>query len=603
MNEPSPWAPQPDSEGPPRESGPDLPDPEELGLDAPAAPPAEGGPDQHRVAGEPGAPPADSGEEDAGIDATTALGVAVVLLAVAGICALLGEHFLLGALRLAAGVLVGLGAGAAVLALVCTRLGTRLGIRFGTRPRALLAGGIAVGLALALTVPAVLATRLEPPSEHAAVTLDTLAEGDAVHSLPEPGTPVLVRRADGGAQLLDETGARSIEALLEDVLALSADGAWLVRAEGTRTEVLRLDPTASTPDGGLPAQTFEGTPLALAGDILVQRHCADGLCRLSGYDLTAAEGPLWTLLDAEETRSVDPLGVQLPARRDAHSRTQPDERSDEHPDEQSDAAPDLLDAARATGVLPAVPLRFDPAQGWVQLDPATGFPVGRILAGPEDDCRISATGPTPHPQDPLREVPLVLTVCSAEDGELTATAHLEGAVLWESAASPPGDWSVRIDQGRVLATGIEAGAETAGEIVASEQRPQWTAPGADGVAQAEAFTARIGIDGRVMVVANASGQLVAYETATGANLWTLPLSSPDAAVRGSLTAGTAVVLDPVVRESPLDPRGAQRLRVIDAATGEVTADAIVDGDVGPVRAVGGGRALATVDGESLLLGP
>ena len=564
MSAQSPWAPQPDAEGP-----------------------AEQGPTADSVAGESGPLLADGTgtgagagagtDEDAGVDTTTALGVAVVLLAVAGICALLGEHFLLGALRLAAGILAGLGAGAALLALVGTHL--------RSRPRALLASGTALGLALALTVPAVLATRLEPLSEPSivTVTLDALDDGDTVHSLPEPGTPVLVRRADGGAQLLDENRARSVEALPDDVLSLSADGTRLIRATGTATEVLLLDPTASAPDGDFPAQTFEGTPLALTGDLLVLRHCTDGLCRLSGYDLSDPEAALWTLLDAEQTRGADPFGVEMPAQADAH--------------------PGLLDAARATGVLPAVPLRFDPAQGWVQLDPATGFPVGRILAGPEDDCRIAATGPSPHPQDPLREVPLVLTVCSGEEGALTATAHQDGAVLWESAASPAGDWSVRIDQGRVLATGIEAGAETVGEIVASEQRAPWTAPGADGVAQAEAFTARIGIDGRAMVVANASGQLVAYETATGANTWTLPLSSPDATVRGRLVAGTAVVLDPVVRRSPLDPRGAQRLRVIDATSGEITVEATVAEEVSSVHPVGGGRALVTVDGKSLLLGP
>src|SRR5699024_1296575 len=80
----------------------------------------------------------------------------------------------------------------------------------------------------------------------------------------------------------------------------------------------------------------------------------------------------------------------------------------------------LLDALRTTGVMPVVPLSFDPAQGWVQLDPATGFPVGRILAGPEDECRIAATGAPADGTDPLRSAPRVLTVCSAEDGSMTA---------------------------------------------------------------------------------------------------------------------------------------------------------------------------------------
>ena len=559
MHEESPWAPR-----------------------AAPIPPAQDQPEQNELEQnlpEQSAAGVDPAEPGAGIDSSTALGLAVVLLALAGICALLGAHFLLGALRLAAGILAGLGFGAALLAL----LGALLSARLAPRPRILFAGGTALAVMLVLTVPAVLATRLDPLADQAAVSIDALAEGDTVHSLPAAGTPVLVRRADGSAQLLDDTGARHLEATPGDVLALSADGARLVPATGATTEVLLLDPTASTVDGGFPSQTFDGTPLALTGDVLVQRHCEEGTCRLSGYDLTAPEEPLWTILDAAETHGVDPAGTEVAAR--------------------PDAPPGLLDAARITGTLPAVPLRFDPAQGWVQLDPASGFAVGRILAGPEEECRIAATGPSPQPQDPLREAPLVLTACSDEDGALTATAFRDGEVLWESAASPAGEWSVRLDQGRVLATGTEAGVETAGEIIASAQRAEWTAPGAEGVAQAEAFSARVGIDGGAMIIANASGQLVAYDTADGANTWTLPLTSPDAVVRGSLGVGTAVVLDPVVREHPLDPRGAQRLRVIEASTGEVTVERIGGQQVEALHPVGGGRALVTVDGESLLLGP
>ncbi|WP_262424589.1 hypothetical protein [Brachybacterium sp. Z12] len=63
-----------------------------------------------------------------------------------------------------------------------------------------------------------------------------------------------------------------------------------------------------------------------------------------------------------------------------------------------------------------------------------------------------------------------------------------------------------------------------------------------------------------------------------------------------------MVLDTVVREEPLEPRGAQRLRVIDAMTGEVTVEMLISEEVGAVHAVGGGRALVTVGGETLLLG-
>jgi hypothetical protein len=510
-----------------------------------------------------------------GIDRTTALGAAVALLALAGICALLGAHFLLGVLRLAAGILAGAGLGAALLALPVARL--------RPRPRRALAAVLAVAAALALTVPAVLATRIPPLSAQAGASIDALADGDTVHSLPRPGAPVLVRRADGTAQLLDAHGVRPVEASAHDVLALSADGTHLVRATGTTTEVLGLDRTASAPDGGLPTVTFEGTPLSLHGERLVLRHCTEGFCRVTGFDLGDPEEPLWVVGGAAETRGPDPVGTPVPAR--------------------PGDPPGLLDAARTTGVLPAVPLRFDPAQGWVQLDPDTGFPLNRILAGPEEECRIAATAQAPGDRDPLHSAPVVLTVCSAADGALTATAFRDGAPLWESAPSPAGTWSVVLDQGRVLATGTEAGTDVPGEIVASGRRADWTAPGGEGLEQVEAFSARIGLDGAAMVVTNGSGQLLAYDSADGAHAWTLPLSAPDAPVRGMLDAGTAVVLDPVERRRPTDPRRARRVRVIDAATGEVTARARVAEDVGAVHAVGGGRALVTVGGQSLLLGP
>lgn len=510
-----------------------------------------------------------------GSDRTTALGAAVVLLALAGICALLSGHFTLGALRLAAGLLTGLGLAAALLAL--------LGGRLAPRPRLLVATVTALAVVLLLTVPAILATRVDPLADRAAATLEPLGEGDSVHSLPAPDSPVLIRRADGTAQVLLGTHAHRIEATGHDVLSLTADGRRLVRATGASTEVILLDPTVSTPDGGLATQRFEGTPLAVVGDLIVLRSCTDGFCRLSGIDLTAPEEPVWVVGASAETRGPDPAGIEVPAR--------------------PEQPPGLLDAQRRSGLMPAIPLRFDPAQGWVQLDPDTGFPVGRVLAPAEQPCRIAVTAEAVGAQDPLHTAPLVLTVCSAEDGALTARAHRDGAVLWESAPSPPGTWSVRLDQGRVLASGTEAGSDTAGEMIATEQQADWTAPGGDGVQQAAAFTARIGIDGAGMVVTNDSGQLLAYELADGANTWTLPLASPDAEVRGTLAAGTAVVLDSAERERSLDPLGLQRLRVIDAATGEVTVEAQVAREVGAVHPVGGGRALVTVGGETLLLGP
>ena len=166
-----------------------------------------------------------------GPDAATALGLAVVLLALAGISALLGGHFLLGALRLAAGLLAGAGLGTLLLALLGGRLRRRVRIL-------LLAAGLALAVAAALTVPAVLATRPDRLERAAIATLAPLREGEAVHSAPDEQGPVLVRRADGTAQLVSaEAGVEEVEAAPEDVLALSADGTRLVQVTDDLTRV------------------------------------------------------------------------------------------------------------------------------------------------------------------------------------------------------------------------------------------------------------------------------------------------------------------------------------------------------------------------------
>ena len=122
-----------------------------------------------------------------GPDAATALGLAVVLLALAGISALLGGHFRLGALRLAAGLLAGAGLGTLLLAL--------LGGRLRRRVRILLVAGLALVVAAALTVPAVLATRPDRLEDAASATLAPLREGEAVHSAPDEQGPVQIGRA------------------------------------------------------------------------------------------------------------------------------------------------------------------------------------------------------------------------------------------------------------------------------------------------------------------------------------------------------------------------------------------------------------------------
>jgi len=154
----------------------------------------------------------------------------------------------------------------------------------------------------------------------------------------------------------------------------------------------------------------------------------------------------------------------------------------------------------------------------------------------------------------------------------------------------------------VLATGTEAGTDAPGEIVASSQQADWTAPGGTALQEADALVARLGIDGERMVAANATGQLLAYDTADGTNLWTLPLPEPEG-MRGVLEAGTVVALDRLDRTHPLQPRGAQRLRIIDATTGQITQQAAVTEEITAVRGLSGGRALVTTEEHTLLLGP
>src|SRR5699024_12563481 len=115
-------------------------------------------------------------------------------------------------------------------------------------------------------------------ADRAQVALEPLAEGDTVHSLPAAGSPVMVRRADGPAEVLIDGVAHRVDATAHDVLALSADGRRLARATGASPAVLLPDPTPSTPDGGFPARSVAGPPRALVGDPIALRGSAAGRC-------------------------------------------------------------------------------------------------------------------------------------------------------------------------------------------------------------------------------------------------------------------------------------------------------------------------------------
>lgn len=553
------------------------------------------------------------------LDPVTVTGLAVVLLALAGISAMVGGHFLLGGLRLAAGVLAGAGAGAGLVAL--------LGTRRRSLPVRASAMILAVLLTLALTVPGILSHRVGPLERHATAVLAAVTEADLVASAPVPDSPLLIRRASGSSELVRGERVDRLEVAQEDVLALSADGRYLLHvhasagesSDGGARDGGSSDGGSSDQDGEPSTEVFDladasapprlvaqlaGAPLALAGEIAVMRVCSEGICRLSGLDLTAepaapeqadaeqadgesAQEPaaaLWTVTHGSQedpAHGPDPVGTAVPAR--------------------AEEPPGLLDAARATGLLPAVPLKHDTAQGWVQLDPTTGFPLGRVLAGPEAPCRIGATAPPPSGPSLQEAAPTVLTACTDEEGAVTVTAFAEGRELWTSEPSPAGEWTLRLEAGRVLATGTETGTEVTGEIVASEQQAAWSSPGGEALADAATFTTRLGIDGARMVVTNEIGQLVAYDTATGRNTWTLAVTRSEG-MRGDLSAGTVVVLDATARTASLQPRSAQRLRVIEAATGEVTGQWQTAEQIDAVRGVGAGRALVTTGERTLLLG-
>lgn len=521
------------------------------------------------------------------------IGASVVLTCAAGIMLIVAAHLLLGWLWILGGVIAGCAAACATLAVPSLR-------RHRLLVQRVTALAVAVAVAATVIAPVWASARPSSLAQVAALRIAPITRGDTVISpstpradAPAADAPVLVRRVDGHGDLLWRDRVIRVDAQRGDLLALTADGTRLVHASDGQ---IRL---RSAADGWRDESApIRGTPIALAGNALVVRSCSDGMCRLDGYQ---ADGPevaqLWSVTDGpadasagngQKLRGPDPAGVDLDAV----------------------GAPTSLDAAaRRTGILPAVPLRFDPAQGWIQLDPATGFPVGEVMidAADADRCRITAAPPAAAgdtgagPSASTGPPPQVLTVCADADGSLTATAYAKGARLWTSDPSPAGEWSVLLDQGVVLATGTEHGTDVRGEIVASGRQAAWGPPGGELLAQAEPLRVRIGIDGDVMLGANTAGQAVLYGTAGGEDRGSAALSWRDAAVRGDLGPTSAVVLDPAPRTSALSPRGAWRVRVIDPATGR--AGAVVSVDDPDVRACAVGRVsalLTTADGAYLV---
>ncbi|MFC0675634.1 outer membrane protein assembly factor BamB family protein [Brachybacterium hainanense] len=491
-------------------------------------------------------------------DRTVLPALALAALALAGVGALLGEHLLLGPLRLLAGLLAALGLALLVLALPLPR----------RRPLAAL---VAAAAALALTVPAVLAHRSVDLADAALASLPPLQGGDRVIVGADEASPVLIDRASGEDTLLDPASGRTaaVEAQGAEPL-LAADGSRLLLRRREATTVLDSSEAlartggdgttvaASAPSG---SRELPGSPLALDGDLLVMQSTERPGCVIRGYDLAEqAAAPVWTVRD--------PGAADCPV----------------------GAAPE------DEGVLPRIAVRTDSRQGLVQIDPRTGFVLGGILSRPGTDCTAQlSTGPADAGQH-------VVLVCAARDGALTARALAAGNELWRTEPSPAGSWETRVEDGRVLARGTEQGTDVSGELVASEASSSWTAPGGDGGAGLRPARARIGMDGAQMILVDTAGQVSALDTATGRPRWTVPLSSPQAPVTGALAHGTAVLLDPAPRAHALAPRDASRLRILDPA-GRQSVELTLEAAPAEIRPLPGGRALLTDDGALLLIGP
>ncbi len=493
------------------------------------------------------------------------LSIAVVLAAVGAACWIVGEHQLRAVLRLLGGALAGLALAPLVLAAA------------GRARRAMqVAGVLAVLAALALTVPAVLAHRVGTLDGIELEGLAPLGADDQVVSVAgtEEPSAILVRRAGGASQLVTADGASvaDLATVPKDVVALSADGRYVTVAHDGSTRVAAAtDPSA--------VRTVEGTPVGLVGDVLVVRACADGRCDERGYDLGGTgslDEPLWTVDVDVDAPVADPEGTALTIGGPALS---------------------TADVGRETGVLPHAVVRRAAGQGWAWVDPATGHVDGRLIAADGDACRVVA----PASLDDGALQPVV-AVCAGTDGALTASASRDGEPVWTSAASAAGDWTVRVENGRVIADGTQAESGTVGEIVATEHSPVWIEPGGETVAEAGPYRAQVGVDGRDVVRVTAAGQVIAHDVVTGETVWAEPISEQGAALRGALAARTVVLLDAHARTDALDPSAATHLRVIDSSTGEVTVDRWSPGVIADVRPVSAGRALVLENGRMLLVG-
>lgn len=500
--------------------------------------------------------------------------VAVLCAALGGIGLLLSGLWLLGWLHILAWLLLGVALGSALLAGLAM-----VARRFRARWRMLLAGLTAGALAAAMTVPAVLDTRPQALADVALARTAPLIRDDQVVSVPVAGAPVLIRYGDGAGTLLSAQGAETIPAQKGTALGLSADGRWLVQAGPERTVLTGLAGPASSQGGG-EAVSIPGTLLALTADTAITHHCEADTCRLSGFPLEGGEpAARWSVLD-----SADPVGQD----------------GEGHEFDPTGSLPPLGRAFATTGLVPSAPVRFDPAQGWVWIDPATGVAVGRVLARPTETCHAVSTTAAARDAAPLQAPnPAAVLLCAEGNGVLTAHGIEGGAERWVSEGSPSGAWRAEVTQGAVLATGTETGTDVQGEMIASPAQSAWQAPGGDLLDAAVPMTARFGIDAAVILGVDADHRVVGYDSVTGQSLWS---AGAEGEVRGALSPGSAVTVDQAPRRAPLDPTGATRLRIGDPARGLASRTVVTRDDIREVRAVGVRQALVVTDEATYLIG-
>lgn len=543
-----------------------------------------------------GAPPTEASRERR----ATLLWAALAAATFGATAWLLADHFLIGALLILACVLCGAAAASVLAAFV-----SATSQRAKTGPVAL-----AVLVAVGLLIPQFLASRYEdlatagvplpevpPPGTvalpHADPELVVLAypEGGG-HAVTIPAGDDSTPTAEKGQISSGGSPTSTYRSLLTDhgtgtTVLSSADGEFLLAVTGEETTVFRL--TDTTRNNGESSSgeredtrdirgPLPGTPIAVDRATIIMRSCSpDGACTLSGYPWEGTDNtPAWQIREPDHPWYAQADNTILDPSQSPSPATRP--------------------------VLPGHAVLFDPSQGLIELDPATGFAVGQTLSTPDETCRAAVSSVASSAAAPYQAAPsdsdVVLTLCEGEDGAVTAAAWDRGHLIWQSDPSPAGQWTALADHGLLVAAGTESDTGADGELLAAGSGP-WSVPGAD--ADLSTVRARVAMDGRFMSVITVDGDLVLADTRTGVGRSLHDISGQ---VRGSWQHHDAlVILDDVERTHPLHPRdGAMRLRVIEMTSGDVTARIRLRSTPDEVIPVPGGQVIVVTGDRAVLLG-